>query len=86
MSRKIALVIGNSEYDDAGLTRLKTPDADVAKLADVLRSTDIGNFDEVKQFVNQPESFVRREIARFFQDKRRDDLLLLYFSGQRYPR
>ena len=37
MTRKFALIIGNSEYDDGELARLKTPDADVAKLTDVLR-------------------------------------------------
>jgi hypothetical protein len=28
MGRKVALVIGNSEYDDAGLARLITPSED----------------------------------------------------------
>ena len=81
MSRKLALIIGNSEYDDQSLARLVTPAADVGNLADVLNSPDIGGFDEVVSLVNEASITVRREIARFFKGKRRDDLLLLYFSG-----
>ena len=33
MGRKLALVIGNSEYDDASLARLITPSEDVSDLA-----------------------------------------------------
>ncbi len=81
MTRKFALIIGNSEYDDGELARLKTPDADVAKLTDVLRFPEIGGFDEVAALVDEPLVTVRRAIARFFAGKQRDDLLLLYFSG-----
>jgi len=79
--RRIALIIGNSEYDDASLARLKTPDADVGVLAEVLRSPDIGGFDEVITLVNEPFATIYPEIAHFFAGKKRDDLLLLYFSG-----
>ena len=41
MGRKIALVIGNSEYDDASLARLITPSEDVNDLAALLKSPDI---------------------------------------------
>ena len=81
MTRKFALIIGNSEYDDSELARLKTPDADVAKLTDVLRCPEIGGFDEVAALADEPLVTVRRAIARFFAGKQRDDLLLLYFSG-----
>ncbi|HET7090473.1 MAG TPA: caspase family protein, partial [Anaerolineae bacterium] len=81
MSRRFALIIGNSEYEDASLSRLMTPDADVDALAEVLQSPDIGGFDEVTALVNQPATAVRRAIARFFAEKTRDDLLVLYFSG-----
>jgi Caspase domain len=81
MSRKFALIIGNSEYEDTKLARLVTPGADVSALAKVLRAPEIGGFDEVTLLVDQMESVVRRAIARFFAQKGRDDLLLLYFSG-----
>jgi uncharacterized caspase-like protein len=81
MSRKLALIIGNSEYDDQTLARLKAPEADVAGLADLLHDPAIGGFAEVEALVNRPFSEVHPAIAGFFADKRPDDLLLLYFSG-----
>jgi hypothetical protein len=81
MGRKLALIIGNSQYEDAGLARLSAPDADVNALADVLRDTSIGAFDAVESIVNQSFAHTRRAIARFFDERKRDDLLLLYFSG-----
>ncbi len=42
MGRKLALIIGNSEYDDASLARLMTPSEDVNDLAALLRSPNIG--------------------------------------------
>lgn len=81
MSRKIALVIGNSEYDDAGLARLITPSEDVGDLAALLRSPDVGSFDEVIALVNESAATLRRSIAKLFAQKAPDDLVLLYFSG-----
>ena len=81
MARKLALIIGNSQYDDAGLARLAAPDVDVRALAEVLGTPGIGAFDEVVPLLNEGLATVRRAIARFFDAKHRDDLLLLYFSG-----
>ncbi len=79
--RKLALIIGNSEYEDSGLAQLVTPGADVNELADVLHDPAIGNFDEVTPLINQPVATVQRAISRFYANKNRDDVLLLYFSG-----
>jgi serine/threonine protein kinase/formylglycine-generating enzyme required for sulfatase activity len=79
--RKLALIIGNSEYDDSGLAQLVSPGADAAELAEVLHDPAIGNFDEVTPLINQPVAAVRRAISRFYASKNRDDVLLLYFSG-----
>jgi uncharacterized caspase-like protein len=81
MSRKLALIIGNSEYEDAALAKLKAPEADVRALAELLRDPAIGGFDEVETLVNRPFSEAHPAVAAFFADKRPDDLLLLYFSG-----
>ena len=81
MSRKLALIIGNSEYDDTGLARLKSPGLDAHDLAGALGAPEIGAFDDVITLINEAESNVRRAIARFFVNKKPDDLLLLYFSG-----
>ncbi len=81
MDRKLALIIGNSEYDDRSLARLMTPSEDVTDLAALLKSPDIGAFDEVIALANEAATNVRRSIARLFNEKSPDDLLLLYFSG-----
>lgn len=81
MARKFALIIGNSEYDDTTLAKLESPDSDVRSLAQALRNTEVGGFDEVQEVINKPEAQVRRAISTFFKKRKRDDLLLLYFSG-----
>ena len=81
MARKLALIIGNSQYEDTGLARLAAPDVDVRALAEVLQTPGIGGFDEVTPLLNEGLATVRKAIARFFDLKHRDDLLVLYFSG-----
>jgi tetratricopeptide (TPR) repeat protein len=81
MGRKLALLIGNSRYDDPGLARLETADVDVREIADVLRAREIGEFDEVIELPDQGLAVVRRAIAQFFRQGKRDDLLVFYFSG-----
>lgn len=81
MNQKFALIIGNSEYDDKILNKLKSPEADVRALAEILRDPAIGGFDTVTTCINQLESSIRRTIGEFFYEKKPDDLLLFYFSG-----
>jgi len=81
MAGKYALVIGNSEYHDATLSRLKTPEADVRLLAAALRNPNIGGFDDVQELIDRDEGSIRRAISAFFFKKKSDDTLLLYFSG-----
>jgi hypothetical protein len=81
MSGKFALVIGNSHYDDSKLGRLKTPDVDIAALESVLKDSAIGQFDDVGVLLNESCAAVRRAVARFYDQRRREDLLFLYFSG-----
>jgi uncharacterized caspase-like protein len=81
MSRKLALIIGNSQYQDPRLAQLVTPQEDVNDLADILRMPDIGSFDEVTTLVNESDANIRLSIEDFFADKKPDDLLVIYFSG-----
>jgi hypothetical protein len=80
MSNRLALIIANSEYDDPKLPRLVTPSRDAAALAEVLRNSDIGGF-AVTLLVDETAQVVRDEIVHLYQQKKKGDLLLLYYSG-----
>jgi hypothetical protein len=81
MSRRIALLIGNTDYEDRGLAKLTSPEMDMRELAGLLQDPQIGAFDEVTPLFNHPFADVYPAIAEFFADKQREDTLLLYFSG-----
>jgi TonB family protein len=81
MSRRLALVVGNTTYTDPRFNALSTPAQDVHRLVELLTNPRIGAFDEVEPLINQTETVVSRAVERFFTGKTRDDLLLLYFSG-----
>jgi len=81
MSGKYALIIGNTEYADPGLSQLSAPGKDANDFARVLKDKDVCAFDKVEVLLNQPEHIVRRAIDDFLDQKKPDDLLVLYFSG-----
>ena len=81
MTSKFALVIANTEYQDASFAKLTAPGKDAEEFAHVLREPELATFDDVQILLNEGESKIRRSIARFFTERKRDDLLLLYFSG-----
>lgn len=81
MAGKFALIIGNSHYEDSRLGRLRAPDVDVESLAQILKAPDVGQFDEVTTLLNEGCATVRKVLARFYEQRRGDDLLFLYFSG-----
>lgn len=79
MASKFALVIANMEYQDASFAKLTAPGKDAEEFAQVLR--ELAAFDDVQVLLNEGEGKTRRSIARFFAERKRDDLLLMYFSG-----
>jgi hypothetical protein len=81
MSGKYALIIGNTEYTDPRLAQLTAPGKDAEDFARVLKDQNICAFDEVKILLNQPSSSVIEAVDEFFDQKKHDDLLVLYFSG-----
>jgi len=81
MSKRLALIVNNSRYQDRNLARLKTPEVDLHALASSLIDPEIGNFDRVETAIDQPAAEIRRQIAELLHAKKRNDLLLLYFLG-----
>src|SRR5512135_2304416 len=81
MSGKYALVIGNTQYSDPALAQLTAPGKDAEELARVLKAPDICGFDEVSVLVNERSFSAIEAIDSFFNGRKPDDLLLLYFSG-----
>jgi uncharacterized caspase-like protein len=81
MSGKFALVIGNTEYIDPRLAQLTAPGKDAEDFARVLKDPKLCGFDDVKVLSNQLSSSVIEAIDEFFDEKKPDDLLVLYFSG-----
>ena len=76
---KSALIVANWKYDDADLRQLVAPANDAEALARVLRDPAICGF-EVTTLLNRPSYEACEQIERFFLNRKRDDLLLLYFS------
>ena len=74
-----ALIVATATYSDPKLAQLRAPAADAERLASVLRDPEKGDFD-VDVLVNEGQATLTRAIARFFRDRRPDDLLLLHFS------
>jgi hypothetical protein len=81
MDRKYALIIGNTEYIDLGLKDLTAPQKEVEEFARVLRDPEICGFDSVNVLINQNSHRVFETIEEFFDDKKPQDLLVLYYSG-----
>ena len=79
MQRK-ALLIASSEYEDTNITDLSSPETDVTELAKLLENNDIGGFD-VEKAINEPSHMIRPKIEKLFIESKRDDVILLYFSG-----
>ncbi len=78
--KRLALIIASYEYQDPDLRQLVAPAQDAEALARVLKDPAIGGF-EVQTLLNEPAHTVTQAVEAFFTDRRRDDLLLLYFSG-----
>lgn len=78
---RLALLIGNSDYQDKSLPRLNSPAVDVDRLAKVLKDPNTGAFDQVDVLINKTNGEIEQSIENFFANKKRDDLLLLYYSG-----
>ena len=77
---RYAMIVASSRYSDATLTQLDAPAHDARSLAKVLATPGIGDFD-VTTLSDEPAPAVMQGIEDFFDGRRREDLVLLYFSG-----
>lgn len=80
MPDRLALIIANDEYEDARLGRLVSPSQDAPALAQALQNPAIGDF-QTNTLVNANHQAVARAINSLYQRRKKDDLLLLYYSG-----
>jgi hypothetical protein len=78
---KVALLIGISEYRE-GLSGLPGTQKDISLMQQVLQNSEIGGFDQVDLLANPDRTQMESAIETLFTENRnRDDLVLLYFSG-----
>ncbi|MGC1218988.1 MAG: SUMF1/EgtB/PvdO family nonheme iron enzyme [Phormidesmis sp.] len=80
MARKIALLIGVSDYG-AGLKSLQCPINGVAAMQSILECPEIGGFDEVVALLNPDVGEMRSRISEVFASLTKRDLVLFYFTG-----
>lgn len=78
--RRVALLVGTSEYMDPHFARLHSPAADVQALAGVFADPDICNF-EVATLLNPTHTAVRESLRKLCADLKRKDTVVFYFSG-----
>ena len=80
-SKRYALVIGNSSYTDERLPNLKSATVDAERFAKVLSDPNLGGFTDVETLIDETHNVIGNAIEKFFKDKSREDMLLMYFSG-----
>ncbi|MFQ4141111.1 serine/threonine phosphatase [Chlorogloeopsis sp. ULAP02] len=80
---KVALLIGVSEYDEPSLNPLPAAVQDIKAIQRVLQHPDMGGFAEadIKVLENPQRQAMEEAIEAIFSSRRRDDLVLLFFSG-----
>jgi AAA+ ATPase superfamily predicted ATPase len=79
MTKKYALVVGVSDYSDTKLDQVVASAQDATAVGNLLKES--GDFEVVTVLINSTISQIREELEKFADEKKRDDLLLFYFSG-----
>lgn len=80
MSKKIALLIGVSEYGE-GIPSLSAPPKDVEVMKRVLENPKMGEFSDVQTLINPELVPMQQSIHKLFKNATQEDLVLLFFSG-----
>ncbi|MBB5851987.1 caspase domain-containing protein [Amycolatopsis umgeniensis] len=74
-----ALIIANGEYDNPGLSSLRSPAADAEALAEVLADRGVSEFD-VQVVRDETAHVIASRVEDLFADSAPDDVLLVHFS------
>ncbi|MFK0247649.1 caspase domain-containing protein [Amycolatopsis azurea] len=74
-----ALIIANGEYDNPGLSALRSPAADAEALASVLADRAISEFD-VQVVRDETAHVIASRVEDLFADSAPDDVVLVHFS------
>lgn len=79
---KVALLIGISDYEP-GLNPLPASVKDMQAIAKVLQHPEMGGFaqTDIQKLENPDPQKMQEAIETLFSDRRKDDLVVLYFSG-----
>jgi DnaJ-class molecular chaperone len=80
MGARKALIIASDHYEQEDLPDLASPAADAAALSKVLGDPGIGDF-TVQVAQDEPSHQIAARIEDMLADCRKDDLLLIHFSG-----
>jgi len=83
MARRLAVVIGNANFEDAqAFPALRTPVNDARDFAEVLKK--FGGFEVFDLLLNETADRIGRAIENLYSTAERGDLTLLYYSGHGY--
>jgi uncharacterized caspase-like protein len=85
VKRKLALVVGVSQFKDSGITALKYTSADARAVAEALRQNS--RFDSVKMLIDQEATRrnILDEIEQLAKVANPDDLVVLFISSHGSP-
>ncbi len=82
-ARRIALVVGNNEYDDPTFPALRWAENDAAEVGRILEDPNYGGFDRVVYLLGDKarRDRVLSELVSLRNDLRRQDTLVVFFSS-----
>jgi len=78
---KIGLVIGTNDYSAPGINKLNFAESDARSMKGILSDSEICDFDEIYEIIDQSYSEATKKIEKIFKDAQSDDFILFYFSG-----
>lgn len=78
-SRRVALVIATSRYQEESLAHLRAPGTDARELAEVLADTRVGGFD-VQTLLDAPHDQLMRGVLELCSSAGPTDFVLVYLS------